>query len=317
MIGRVSIIIPVYNVAEYIEECLISVFNQTYSDIEVIVVNDCSPDNSMGIVENVKGQKNDSRIKIINHSENKGLSEARNSGIRAASGEYLFFLDSDDRILPNSIEMLMSECDGKDMAVGGIITHENKSYSALDNAIYYGADAAGAFLKGKYYVMACNKLIKRNLIIDNNLYFMPGLLHEDNLWSYQLSKVCNSAVILRRPTYIDNIRGGSITTDYTAKNITHNIKWFNAVEYDILKKTPSNIEIGYLVRNKSDIKIMALKYAGFKLGEFKSMGFNNVRYPNIALPLNLKLRNILLKLPLLCQYSVFKMLIWLKRLFVK
>ena len=97
---KVSVVIPIYNVEEYIEECLCSVLNQTLKDIEIVCVNDGTKDNSMSIVEKYKGQ--DDRIVIVN-KENGGLSSARNAGIEQAEGEYIYFLDSDDFIAENTL----------------------------------------------------------------------------------------------------------------------------------------------------------------------------------------------------------------------
>ena len=104
---KVSIIIPVYNVAKYIERCLLSVLNQTWPDLEVILVNDCTPDNSMEIVRRVvASHPRGAVVRCLEHEENRGLSAARNTGISASVGDYLYFLDSDDYISANAIELL-------------------------------------------------------------------------------------------------------------------------------------------------------------------------------------------------------------------
>ena len=106
----VSIIIPIYNVEKYVAECLNSVISQTYdhSKIECILVDDCTPDKSMDVVNKIIGEYNGEMTFITRrHKENKGLSAARNTGISIATGEYLYFLDSDDYIYPNSLELLM------------------------------------------------------------------------------------------------------------------------------------------------------------------------------------------------------------------
>ena len=93
---KISIIIPVYNVEKYLRECLDSCINQTLADIEIICVDDCSPDNSIKILEEY--QAKDYRIKIFRHEKNKNLGAARNTGIQNAIGEYVWFVDSDDYI---------------------------------------------------------------------------------------------------------------------------------------------------------------------------------------------------------------------------
>ena len=104
---KVSIIIPVYNVAKYIERCLLSVLDQTWQDLEVILVNDCTPDNSMEIARRVvASHPRGTVVRCLEHEENRGLSAARNTGISASVGDYLYFLDSDDYISANAIELL-------------------------------------------------------------------------------------------------------------------------------------------------------------------------------------------------------------------
>lgn len=108
---KISVIIPVYNVEKYIRQCLESVINQTYKNLEIIIVNDGTKDNSMKIVEEYLS---DERIKIIN-KENGGLSSARNRGMEEATGEYIYFLDSDDWIELNTIEILVENSKGVDI----------------------------------------------------------------------------------------------------------------------------------------------------------------------------------------------------------
>lgn len=104
-VDRVSIIIPIYNVAPYIKECLESVIGQSYTDLEILCIDDCSTDDSMLIVQMYSAI--DSRIKIIHHEQNRGLAISRNTGLENASGKYFFFLDSDDYLVPNAIEKLV------------------------------------------------------------------------------------------------------------------------------------------------------------------------------------------------------------------
>lgn len=104
---KVSIIIPVYNVSKYIERCLKSVLGQTWKDLEIILVDDCTPDDSMDIVRGILETSSRSDIvTILKHEKNRGLSAARNTGIRQATGNYLYFLDSDDYLPANGIELL-------------------------------------------------------------------------------------------------------------------------------------------------------------------------------------------------------------------
>ena len=104
---KVSIIIPVYNVSKYIERCLKSALDQTWKDLEIILVDDCTPDDSMDIARSVlETSSRSNMVTILKHEKNRGLSAARNTGIRQAKGDYLYFLDSDDYLPVNSIELL-------------------------------------------------------------------------------------------------------------------------------------------------------------------------------------------------------------------
>ena len=110
----VSIIIPVYNVEKYLEECLDSILKQTYKNIEVICVNDGSTDNSLNILE--KYAVKDNRFIVLNQS-NHGLSYSRNKGLKQARGKYIYYLDSDDYILPNTIKTLAENIEERDLEV--------------------------------------------------------------------------------------------------------------------------------------------------------------------------------------------------------
>ena len=105
---KISIIIPIYNVAPYVERCLYSALNQSYEDIELVLVDDCGTDNSMNIVsEVVEKYVGNKKISLFKHEHNLGLSAARNTGIKNATGDYLLFLDSDDEIPLNAVELLL------------------------------------------------------------------------------------------------------------------------------------------------------------------------------------------------------------------
>ena len=105
---KVSIIIPVYNVVDYIERCWKSVNAQTYSDIELIFVDDCGTDESISKLETLISEGSRFPVQIIKHKKNRGLSAARNTGIEASSGDYVYFLDSDDDLVPSCIEELVA-----------------------------------------------------------------------------------------------------------------------------------------------------------------------------------------------------------------
>lgn len=127
---KVSIIVPIYNVEKYIERCIKSLISQTYRDIEILLINDGSPDDSKTICE--RYEKIDKRIKLYN-KENGGLSDTRNYGLKRAKGEYILFVDSDDYIESNTVEVLISEMkkDNLDIVAGNAVLEadgEDKKY---------------------------------------------------------------------------------------------------------------------------------------------------------------------------------------------
>ena len=172
---KFSIIVPVYNVEKYIKKCLDSIFNQSFKDFEVIVVNDGTKDNSMDIVKNYD-------VIVINQ-KNQGLSEARNNGVKKAKGDYLIFVDSDDYIekdlLKNINNSLSNNPDVvryqvKDIIEDKEIEYNEKEFTGLD-----GAEAFKAITQYHYVEPAWLYAIKRKYYIDNKFTFKKGTYHED------------------------------------------------------------------------------------------------------------------------------------------
>ena len=212
---EISIIIPIYNVEKYVAECLNSVISQTYdhSKIECIIVDDCTPDKSMDVVNKIIGEYNgDMAFITCRHEHNQGLSAARNTGISIATGEYLYFLDSDDYIYPNSLELLMEvvEKDKEiDMVVGNFFNesmnkpqmniHNNEILKSLD-LLYFGK---------MLNLSAWNNLIKRNIFLIHDLRFPVGRYYEDIVLNYQLFSYVNKVYVVSQCTYFyrDNLNG--------------------------------------------------------------------------------------------------------------
>lgn len=224
---KVSIIIPVYNVAPYIATCLNSVLNQTYSNIECILVNDCSQDETMQIANSILEQNSSTCIvKIVNHELNKGLSEARNTGIMVSSGDYLYFLDSDDYISEDAIECMVSLLKNHpvDFVIGDLTTVgviEKCNFLHIKQAyIFENKNIVRLYSESKWYMMAWNKLISRRFVFDNEMFFYPGIYHEDELWSFKLALLARSMAVCKQKTYFYRIRtSGSIMSKLTRKHI--------------------------------------------------------------------------------------------------
>jgi glycosyltransferase involved in cell wall biosynthesis len=224
---KISIIIPVFNVEQYIKHCLLSALNQTYSDIECILVDDATPDKSMEIAAAlVENHPRREAVKTVHHPENRGLSAARNTGVKVATGDYLFFLDSDDTLLPYSLEILamLVQDQTADFVIGEIHVIGNKRNAypplLLEDGFYQGNNLIfNAFLNKQWYEMAWNKLIRRDFFIKNQLWFEEGILHEDNLWSFQLAAVAQTMAVSLSQTYVYHIRNNSITQKKSKKNL--------------------------------------------------------------------------------------------------
>lgn len=197
---KISIIIPVYNVENYLARCIESVLLQTYTDYEMILINDGSPDNCAEIMEQYA--KKDERIVTL-HQTNQGLSAARNAGIEIAKGEYITFVDSDDFIFANYLEKLMIALlrNDADVSVCGIVefvdkhkTQETKNFE--EEKVYSGIEACAKIYveveEQVRYVIACAKLYKKKLF--EKYRYPEGKIHEDQFLTYKILYNCSKVV---------------------------------------------------------------------------------------------------------------------------
>lgn len=226
----VSVIIPVYNVASCIAQCLQSVMQQTYRELEVLLVDDCGADESLLLIRSMLGGLEEATIdgihyQILHHERNRGLSAARNTGIEAASGEWIYFLDSDDWISPDCIGSLVEAArqeEGIEMAIGQLETFDEKGNQNvklingndcprlnLPDGVFAG-DVLCQYLAGRFYEMAWNKLVSRRFLKQHDLYFKEGLIHEDTLWSFCCACKLSKIAAVGKTLYHYRIQGGSI-----------------------------------------------------------------------------------------------------------
>jgi len=216
----ISIIVPVYNVENYMEECLDSIKNQTHKDIEVILVNDGSTDGSREICEQYC--EKDSRFKLINQ-ENQGLSEARNVGVRASIGEYIFFVDSDDVVKVDILEILLPFM-AEDVDIVGCsysyqkedlqlqkspnVVFQGDSYEAISSCINYG----------RVNSLAWGKLYRRRIV--EAVPFLKGLLYEDTYTGIVNLKYIRKMIVIDTIGYYYRIRSNSIMKkEFSKKNL--------------------------------------------------------------------------------------------------
>ena len=179
---KVSIIVPVYNVERYIVRSMDSLVNQTLKDIEIIVVNDGSTDNSKKLIE-IYQEKYPNKIKLVD-KKNGGLSDARNYGIPYATGEYIAFLDSDDYVELDTYEKMYNKAkeDDSDLVECDFIWEYPDRKKVDTGKIYNNKKEMLAFVR----VVAWNKLISRKILVNNNINFPKGLRYEDVEFTYKL-----------------------------------------------------------------------------------------------------------------------------------
>jgi glycosyltransferase involved in cell wall biosynthesis len=195
----VSIIVPVFNEGPLLRECLESVVRQSLQDIEIIIVDDASTDNSRETIDEFLAL--DRRIKLLTHDINKGLGEARNTGMAEATGKYIYFLDSDDFLPLDSLEILtnIAETHDSEIVIG-------KAVSRIDvNAYYVKCDLFNVSISNYpdllYNHSAWNKLIKLETLKNSGIRFVPPRYAEDILFSLKLNMYCKAISITTRYTY--------------------------------------------------------------------------------------------------------------------
>lgn len=267
MLPKVSVIVPIYKVENYLNRCVDSILNQTYKNIEVILVDDGSPDKCGEISDSYA--INDSRVKSL-HKENGGLSDARNYGMRYLTGEYVVFVDSDDWIKEEMIETLVGlAMDLKADIVQSGFYYVYETYLLYDDR-YYSEDMLPIQLNKNELMreivinervknFAWGKLYKTNLIKD--LYFEKGVLFEDVFWAHKVMDRVDKYVICHKSMCYYLQRNDSIVSTYTVKNldiikglkerhkfIEENYKELINESYKILTKT---ILLHYYLLNKN------------------------------------------------------------------
>ena len=274
---KVTLIVPIYNVSAYIERCWESLVKQTYKDLEILFIDDCGTDDSVEKLQKLIDIHPGIYCKILHHDHNRGLSAARNTGLMAATGDYVYFLDSDDDITENCIERLVAPVmnDDVDIVVGNyrVVGGEANSPLLLDSGLLDSSkEVLASYAAGKWYVMAWNKLCRRDFLIDNNLFFREGLIHEDVLWTFQVACKAQSLYVCNDVTYNYNVRGASIMTSMSIERdlrvyldvfdaiigfVRSEQREFGVEEYRIIEGKKSGIIYSLLHNNEYDLYKMA------------------------------------------------------------
>ena len=221
----ISVIVPIYNTEKYLDACITSIVNQTYSALQIILVDDGSPD-KCGIICDTWVKK-DNRIQVI-HQENAGVSAARNAGLQIATGELISFVDSDDVLPLNAYEQLLSSWNEKDLTMGGMALMEEDGTSIPCEQIippdaYPIEDFIKELFREKqfcYLGYLWDKLLKRAIIQDNNIRFDPAIkLNEDRLFLLEYLLHSSSMSFCNAVIYYYRQRGAGVITS-TRRNRT-------------------------------------------------------------------------------------------------
>lgn len=228
---KVSVVIPVYKVEKYLEQCVDSVLNQNYPSIEVILVDDGSPDRCPQICEEYA--KNYECVKVI-HKENGGLSSARNCGMQAATGKYIMFLDSDDwwneNIKLEKLIQKVEEVQDAEMTCFCALNYIQQQGLVLRHDASFYEHEKGILTKEQYYQKvvkqgnlqetAYTKIFSKQFLMDNKLLFQEGLLGEDTEWMFRVLRKANRVLIMNEPLVVYRYgREGAITNTISIKNV--------------------------------------------------------------------------------------------------
>lgn len=220
----VSIIVPVYNVEKYIKECLESIINQTYENIEVILIDDGSTDKSGRICDEYS--KIDKRIKVI-HKQNSGVSATRNIGLKEATGEYIEFVDPDDFTSKNYIKKMMDGIKNSDCVICGYneqYKNATVSHSIAKHKCNIGRKEAinNLFVRNLYNGYLWNKLFKTNIIKEHQLVFNEKIsILEDLLFVTEYLSYCNNITLITDNLYYYRMRKNSAINDFNSKKINN------------------------------------------------------------------------------------------------
>jgi len=270
---KVTVIITAHNVDKYIKECVDSVVNQAFNDIEVICINDCSTD---GTTEILNSYLDDPRVAIINMKHSMGPSVARNAGMKIAKGEYVMFVDGDDYIVENSIELLYKKATENNLEVllfDSVNFYDNKKVEeefknkfkphsrtvALDNVVSGNTVIQQLMKAGEYRAVVWLKFVKHSYLESLNIEFIPGIIHEDEAFTPMLVAPADRVMCMKDRLYMHRFREKSImTSKLSAKNFDG---YFIAHHYLMARYISGGYkDIGLFLRAKAMYNSAVLRY---------------------------------------------------------
>ncbi len=273
---KISVIVPVYNVSEYLKKCLDSLLQQTFKNMEIIIVNDGSTDNSEEIVKEY--QKRVMNIKYY-YKENGGLSSARNYGLQYAEGEYVAFVDSDDFISFDMMEKMYNE-----------ITVTKTDICVCEFNYVYGDKVVRSYsnlnytdIPDKKYLltppMACTRLYKRELF--NNIKFKEGIFYEDLELNPKLVKYTKNISFVNEGLYFYVVRSGSIMKQKEFNNKLYDIFTVLDSNKELLQEEyPDEIEYMYIIHLLRSASLRFMEYDNFEENINKIIEVMDKEFPN-------------------------------------
>ncbi|MDD7261756.1 MAG: glycosyltransferase family 2 protein [Fusobacterium mortiferum] len=293
---KVSIIVPIYNVVQYLEKCINSICNQTYKNIEIIMVDDCSTDGSRELAKELS--KKDNRITFVQRSKNGGLSAARNTGMKIATGYWITFVDSDDWLENNCIEELYQTAkkDNADIVVGGVY-YSYKDKKPIEKDFFYNLKTSSSQQKKVALLKpyACGKLYRLELIKKLKIDFPEEIKRAEDLstvvpWMTYTDKIS----IVNKPLYYYFQRENSLSNSndidvsFYPKTLERMKKLSNPIfkeeiEYRIITETLYGMIVVMIKANKSNEEILKV-INNFK---FKCLNWKSNKYLKV---LNIKKR---------------------------
>lgn len=222
---KVSVVIPVYNVEPYIEECVRTLFAQTLKDMEYIFVDDCSPDKSLQVMKRVLEEFPDrkSQVKVIKHEKNQGVAAARQHGADAATGEFIIHCDPDDWVELNMYEAMYAEAkaSGADIVGCDFVAESPDGQSIVRQRLKgNGEEIVAKMLSGEIHSSLCCRLVKRRLVDEADARFLPDITYlEDMHYAVSLHWACEKVAYIPEPFYHYRTVGASITHTASLKHI--------------------------------------------------------------------------------------------------
>ena len=244
MKAKVSVVIPIYNVEDKVARCLESILTQSLHDLEIIVVDDGTPDNSMQVVDRYAA--GDNRFRVVAHERNRGLMQARKTGYMMAKGDYVMFCDSDDYLPPRALETFYNEAmrTGADVVSGDLtlVFPVDGQQEVRGSVLRYGSAMIPVYkslLLDEYHHNLCGKLFRRSLLQDHDYttieHFTNG---EDGFLFYQVMEHVGKVVHLQKPLYCYVQNDMSSTRFRYGENAIHSICMLNQLRLKLAEKYP-------------------------------------------------------------------------------